>query len=1455
MPIPRAEKEKEKEKSFLEKLLYSDLDTKKLDEAFKDHRYINKHGYAKYVEEKSKIDPEFAERQIQLRKQAPLGKLFTQDEDVAEEEKEKEINKIVQEEESKEKNIIQPEGVVKIASSIPRAVVKDDYTLGDEDLSKIGLGESVGHAILSDVIKIPFGFVNLAAEIKDLFAEEGLPVDQGAVAKLNNWFETTVLGDMMKYSEKKARATATGRIVEALGQLVGAYKTVGKVGVGLLVKGEKLADKMIDAHKAKKYIKAADKNAFNAAKKAKQLKKMSYGKEFRAVVVGGAATAFGVYDVEDIGTFGDRFFDEGEWTALDRREGKDADDDAARRLWNRVRFGAELGFPIMPFFWGGGKIAKMIASKGKELAYSNSMLERWVDKWIAQPFRARGKKPLEVAREVRRSEGREASARIMAEDFLRDLDDQLKNVLRTTKPAAKGVNNPEVISKAMAKLLTSGYDAVRNAKIHFQGFSTKGLENFHKSMKNLGISKKAANGLEGTLSNIRQSFVGFKNSILQGKNITTKKGNWHESVEEFNDLMMDRFVDNLSTDFRIFTNKPILPINAFKPTREVQEEVARIFQRHARDNGSKMTFEDAMEIADYTRKNATLNPITKTPEFPFAPQSMLDDVGVQKKNIAENIVGGTFKADKTGGLIQKESDLVAFKKLFGSYQNANKVITNTMQDFAAISAKNNFFNSIKQSSNAMTRAGERGIVYPTFDSARKAFPNKTIITNPNGLKLTSGLPDELYVSPLDGMYTTTEIADALKFLDDQALSNITKNFAYRWLVLIPKGAGQVGKTVLGPFTHSRNFFSGAITTIATGNIMIPPAELAKNMAIAWKTIQPQTMYRVTGNPKWRNIRGATDPTKMVNMEEGGQALYRFLLDESVVNSSATYRDVLGLLKDIQKGGDLISRIWDKGPRAMKGLMRWSQDMYVAEDDIWKIFNFFGESYKLNRAYTNALAKGQITKSQIPSQLEMYREAARVVRNTVPNYSYVSNFVQGARRSPLGNFVSFPAEIMRTSTNIMEEGLKQIKNPIFARNGYERLFGAAFTWAAVPTMLYQGAKALYGLTEEHVQAMREMVAPWSFDSTLLPYVNEDGTYGYVDFSHGFFYDTITNPVQAVINGVNANKDQPLVTGLAEGMVRAMGRLVEPFVSESIWMGVAMDIFIRKGVTRRGTRIFNEREPLGDQIWKSIKHATYTMSPGSLPQLKRLYKAAMGETIKGQRYEIPKELAGFFGFRGVDIAPDRTLDFKIQDYRRDKRAERNLIYTGTLTGDPVTDDDKIVRQFILANKQHLETMSKIKRVVDAAQVLGMRRKEIKKIFEDRGLGALYNKYLRRDKFQSFTVTEGMEDAYKELAKKHGIDNPLNKGVKKRIKKIIKQLKKQRLNENYIIDESDWIAALPGTGAAQTAQKSQTPLPPTPGVDQNLMAQAPQGVTQTGLTHVENALLSNEEKAMRLRQKGMA
>jgi hypothetical protein len=50
-----------------------------------------------------------------------------------------------------------------------------------------------------------------------------------------------------------------------------------------------------------------------------------------------------------------------------------------------------------------------------------------------------------------------------------------------------------------------------------------------------------------------------------------------------------------------------------------------------------------------------------------------------------------------------------------------------------------------------------------------------------------------------------------------------------------------------------------------------------------------------------------------------QALYKFLLEEQVTSSSATARDIAGLLDDIGRGGDVYMRFFGKFGRGMKKL--------------------------------------------------------------------------------------------------------------------------------------------------------------------------------------------------------------------------------------------------------------------------------------------------------------------------------------------------------------------------------------------------------------------------------------------------------------------------------------------------------------------------------------------------------
>ena len=92
---------------------------------------------------------------------------------------------------------------------------------------------------------------------------------------------------------------------------------------------------------------------------------------------------------------------------------------------------------------------------------------------------------------------------------------------------------------------------------------------------------------------------------------------------------------------------------------------------------------------------------------------------------------------------------------------------------------------------------------------------------------------------------------------------------------------------------------------------------------------------------------------------------------------------------------MINSLGKKAGRTVKKAGKFMQDLYVAEDDIWKIINF--EVQMVQRA--DALRKAGINISQ--EALE--KQVARIVQDTVPNYAKVGEFVRAARVSPFGNF--------------------------------------------------------------------------------------------------------------------------------------------------------------------------------------------------------------------------------------------------------------------------------------------------------------------------------------------------------------------------------------------------------------------------------------------------------------------
>jgi len=1323
--------------------------------------------------------------------------------------------------------------------------------------NEVGITESIISGVGSGAIKIPKGFINLGAMIMDLGAEEGLPVDQSNVARLENWWDKTTFGMIEKELDSKAKERAIGRITESLVQLYGGWKIIGAKGVKVTDKAFEMFNKATSAVKKGKYLRTAgNKDGYKLAKEVEKWNKLSGKQKFVGLFVGGGVTGGVVYDAENIGTFGDIFFDEGELTALDRDKKRTAKDDAMRMLYNKLKFSGEMGFPIIPAVVGAGKVAKSILDANVKRAGQATKFDKFVEKYFARPLRSRGPFPEEQFQGMQRLEGKKSSANLLSSDYLKNIDEITKQISKYSQSAANTSGMSTELSDLIVKIINRGNLGIKNGRVVVKGFDDASLDTFWTDItKKLNVKPDDATKLIDELMNVHTSWAQFLNAVLKGKNLNV-------APKEFVALMNERIKGSLSSEYKIFGEKSLKPIKEYAASNSVIDEVADIFIRSAKANGKKLKKEDAQLIVQDIVKNVELDPQTFSPIFRFEASDIAKDKALITKNIAENITGGgKFKPDKKGGLIQTKSDLAAFKSLFGEFKNANSIIANVTTDLAEIAARDRFYNVVKQGSDDLIKKGEIGIVYPTYNSARKAFGlDAEIVDASRGLQLPQKLGEQAYTVPINGMFTTKVIADGLTRGAANTMGSITKNIYYQYAVMVPKGLIQAGKTVGGPFTHARNFSSGAVTTVSMGNITLlatNPGFVFKSLKTAFNTLQPQLLYRNKPGAKPYIEKGGAQielsPSQFADelKGQGGQALYRFLLEEGMVNQSAIYRDVMGLIEDTAKTG-FLQKMWNKLGSKTKRFLKGAQDMYVAEDDIWKIFNFLAEDFKINRAYQSALKNGKLKPADLPNRLDIMKMATKNVREMLPNYAYVSELVQASRRSILGNFVSWPAEIIRTSGNIMSGAKKEIQNPILARIGYERAVGFATTVGVLGPAAVWGASQAYGFTKDKLMALREFVPYFSENSTLLP-VYEDGKYKYIDFSRAFFYDVVTAPIQTAFTEMNRREDEAVIPSLAIGLTKAFAQLADPFISESIWISGVNDLFVRKGVTSQGQKIWNERDLVGTKVAKAIGHITKLYSPGSNVQIARLYSSITGKSIKGTNYEVSDELLGLIGLRKAPLDIPRSMEIMIGQFRKAERNERNLIYDGTLTGDPVKDDNKIIQQFIFANKQRLETFEVMRRQYDAAKVLGMKEKDIKQIFIDRGMKPLY-KAIKANKFSPFGISDGMKDAYERVSEKNNIPNPLSKRILKRLNKIEKKLKKQKLNRDFIIDEERYLfneQNIIEKGIEMFKQKETKPLPegfsekpPQPVI--NTTSTANKNPT-TNLTSTETALLSPTEKVI--------
>jgi hypothetical protein len=380
-----------------------------------------------------------------------------------------------------------------------------------------------------------------------------------------------------------------------------------------------------------------------------------------------------------------------------------------------------------------------------------------------------------------------------------------------------------------------------------------------------------------------------------------------------------------------------------------------------------------------------------------------------------------------------------------------------------------------------------------------------------------------------------------------------------------------------------------------------------------------------------------------------------------------------------------------------------------------------------------------------------------------------------RQLPVGNFVAFPAEIIRTSSNIVETALKEINystvingktvNPLRTR-GIQRLTGMALTTAALPLGTVAMAQAIYNVADEEIDAMRRYVADWSKNSVLIPFKDEDGKLSYIDFSHLNAYDTVTRPIQTVLNKVNAGRadEDGIVDDFVLGMIESTKELGSPFISESIWTEGLADIIVRRGRTQDNRQLWNQQDAIGDKISKSISHLVDTQMPLNWKQLTRLGLSIRPIDDKGRfdergnQYEFGNELAGIAGLRRVEVNPEKSFNYKVTEYKKGVRDSRNLFTSAVLKGG-VIEPEEIVDAYINANRALYRVNRNLYQDIEAAKVLGMSNSALYDNMDGRGERRAYNA-LEDGEFRPLKISKDVENLFETKALELGVANPFFK-----------------------------------------------------------------------------------------------
>jgi hypothetical protein len=550
---------------------------------------------------------------------------------------------------------------------------------------------------------------------------------------------------------------------------------------------------------------------------------------------------------------------------------------------------------------------------------------------------------------------------------------------------------------------------------------------------------------------------------------------------------------------------------------------------------------------------------------------------------------------------------------------------------------------------------------------------------------------------LSGQYTTPElqryftVGKNLPFTEADNWGGVL----WRNLTLL-KGISQSSKTVWSHATHVKNIAGGFQMSLANGTNPLDPKRISESLKV---------------------LRAKTKPGEI-------QEFYEELSGRGILNKGVITGDLRGLVSDLEgvAPNNVLLKILNSG------INKKLQNVYIAEDDFFKINMYLGEQQYLKRL-NNAL----------PDELKLSDEAlkdeaARTVRDVLPNYDLVPEMLKDLRRTPVfGRFFSFMAESVRISVNSLTRGVREVnqgKQLIGAGNskaggiqlerGLRRL--ASFTAVAGggALALEKGSQALSGLSQEEVEAAKKFLPDYMQNSRIFVTVTPEGEPAIGNISSWDAFDFPKKPLQVLVNRALSDENYTEEGFFKDVSTTIISEMVSPFLGESIIQEQLSNYFIRGGRTLEGdlmvnpydrTQRFEEGETYSEGLLNNLpillSNIAKSIEPGTFSSFQKYSETWDKEQTKFDR-DIYKEESLIKFLTGFGVQPlnkeylENLYSFKVSDFAKKKSMRRNNLYRAI---EPDIKAEDFINQYLEQNQKYYREFSKLHRLTEAAEMFDL------------------------------------------------------------------------------------------------------------------------------------------------------